>query len=527
MQCIKYFYSYKKRNFFKNTLRWLAAGVIFSVVLSSCFDKDKNLNFDIEGTAYQIAVPLINSKISIRRILDQSGGNTSLSVSPDGKVTVSYNGEVIRRTATALFPPFPGILDNPIPDTFYNFVLPLPSQFNTFIIDRAVFRNTKIYFVFEHDQPEDIEIRMRILNLKKNNISFEQKYSLKYNGNLPVKLTTPEVSIDGWEMQSNTNSIVFQYDAIRPNGEKTVLKFVNMKFDLITFSYIEGYLGYHIFKLDKDKIDIGLFNQWESGGFNFEDARIVLRAENAFGLPVRGKINKVELTTISNNTFSLISTFIGQDIDFPYLSFSEQGQTKNTIFTLDKTNSNIRELFNEKTKLITYDIDAFVNPDRDTTLRGFIDFDAFFKVFVAAEVPLYGYVQDLVLRDTLDFDIKDVDALQSGQLKIITANDFPAEIQLQVSFLNSLDEPLDVLFSNGGLLLPAAVLNSNGRTDKGKETINTVILSKERIDKIKDSKKIIVTGRLNSVNSQNGQSIWLYDDYDITLKVGAIFDYKK
>lgn len=507
-------------------LSWIAALFIVCIFIS-CFDKEKDLSFDIEGPAYQLAVPLINSKISIGRLIEKSEGNTSLLVSPDGKVTVSYNGEVIRRTATALFPPFPGIFDNPIPDTLFNLILPLPSQFNTFIIDRAVFRNTKIYFELEHDLPEDVQVRMQILNLKKNNVVFEQKYTLKHNGSLPVRLNTPETSIDGWEMQSSTNSIVFKYDAVRPNGEKIILKKVNLKFDVITFSYIEGYLGYHIFKLDKDKINIGLFNQWQSGGFNFEDARIVLRAENAFGLPVRGKINKVELTTVSGNTFSLSSPFIGTDIDFPYLNFDEQGQTKNSFFYLDKNNSNIGTLFNEKTSLITYDIDAFVNPDRDTSLRGFIDFDAFFKVFVAAEVPLFGYVQDLVLSDTLDFDIKNMDDIQSGQLKIITANDFPAEILLQASFLKEESGQVDVLFDNGGLLLPAATLRSDGRTDKGKENIRTLNLPKEKLDKIKGSKKILITGKLNSVNSQNGQSLWLYDDYNITLKVGAIFDYKK
>ena len=242
-------------------LSWIAALFIVCIFIS-CFDKEKDLSFDIEGPAYQLAVPLINSKISIGRLIEKSEGNTSLLVSPDGKVTVSYNGEVIRRTATALFPPFPGIFDNPIPDTLFNLILPLPSQFNTFIIDRAVFRNTKIYFELEHDLPEDVQVRMQILNLKKNNVVFEQKYTLKHNGSLPVRLNTPETSIDGWEMQSSTNSIVFKYDAVRPNGEKIILKKVNLKFDVITFSYIEGYLGYHIFKLDKDKINIGLFNQW-------------------------------------------------------------------------------------------------------------------------------------------------------------------------------------------------------------------------------------------------------------------------
>ena len=501
--------------------------LLMSLLLVQCIDRERDLSFDIEGPEYDLAVPLINSRITIGRVADESKGNTGIRIDSDGKATVLYNGDVIRRTAAAIFPPFPGILDNPIPDTLFNLPLPFGSPSNIFLIDRAVFRNTRIFFEFEHDLPEDVQIRMQILNLKRNNQNFDQTYTLKYNGSFPNKIITPQFSIDGWELVSNTNTITFYYEAFRPNGEKIRLKNAILRFDLILFSYIEGYLGYHIFGVDGNAIKIGLFNQWQSGGFNLEDPKIVIRVDNAFGLPVRSRVNKMELTTITGNVLSLESPFLNVGIDFDHPGFDEIGKTKSTFFTFDKNNSNIREIFNEKTSLISYDIDALVNPDRDTTIKGYIDFDAFFNINVAAEVPLNGYVRELVVSDTLPVDLSGFEEVQSGEFKIITANDFPAEVTLHVYFLDETGNRLDDLFENTGLVLPPAVLQSNGKTQKGIEKTTFVAISKTKLENIRKAWNILIEGKLNTTGSNDGKSLWLYDDYGITVKAGALLKYKK
>jgi hypothetical protein len=499
--------------------------ILLITAFSQCVDRD--IALDIEGPEYDLAVPLINSRITIGRVAAESKGNTSIRIDSDGKATVAYNGDVIRRTAAAIFPPFPGILDNPIPDTLYDLPLPFGSPSNIFLIDRATFRNTRIFFEFEHDQPEDVQIRMQILNLKRNNQHFDQRYTLKYNGNFPNKIITPQFSIDGWELVSNTNAIRFYYEAVRPNGEKVRLKNAILRFDLILFSYIEGYLGYHIFGVDGNAIRIGLFNAWKSGGFNFEDPKIVLRVDNAFGLPVRSRVNKMQLTTVTGNVLSLESPFINTGIDFDYPGFNEVGKTKSTFFTFDKNNSNIREIFNEKTNLISYDIDALVNPDRDTTIKGYIDFDAFFNINVAAEVPLNGYVRELVVSDTLSLDLSAFNSVHSGEFKIITANDFPAEVSLQIYFLDAEGRRLEELFAAEGLVLPAAVLLPNGRTQRGQERTTFVPLSQSKLENMRKSDRVLIEGRLNTTGSAEGKSLWLYDDYGITVKAGALLKYKK
>jgi hypothetical protein len=495
-----------------------------SLVLFSCFDTEKDTSFGLSDGEYEVAVPLVNTKITVSKLAAQSKGNTGIKIDPDGKATLLYNGEVIRRSAAAIFPPLPGFLPYIIDDTLTNIKLEFN---NTYLIKKAIFRDTRINFFFENSVPADVKIKMRILELTKNDAVFEKEFTLKYNNTLPTKLLTEQISIDGWTLQSETNSLTFHYDAILPDGTKIKLDNAQMNFDIIKFSYIDGYLGYHVFAVDGSIIDVALFDKWKSGSFDFEDPKITISVENAFGLPVRSRVNKMQLTSITGKTVNLESPFINTGIDFAYPSFAELGKIKTTNFDFNKTNSNIREIFNEKTKTIAYDISALVNPERDTSIRGFITDDSYFVVNVAVEVPLHGSVNQLIVSDTLDIDIDKYYEVQSAEFKSITSNDFPGDIKVQAYFLDEQKNIIDQLFSGDGFVLPAATLLTNGKTIPGSEKTDFISFDKQRFDKIRKSKKLVLTGYLNTTNSDTRKSIWIYNTYGLGLKLGAKVKYRK
>jgi hypothetical protein len=497
---------------------------LFILSLSGCLDVTEESKTGLSDGEYELAVPLINSKITVSKVSEVSKGNTSIRLGNDGKATILYNGEVIRRTAASIFPPFPGVIPYPIEDTLSKIKL----QFNnTYLIKKAIFQDTKITFTFKNSLPQNVEIKMRVLELTKDGKTFEKDFSLEYKGTTPATLTTEQISIDGWTLESNDNSMTFQYDAVLPTGEKIKLDFAQMNFDIIKFSYIDGYLGYHKFAVDGSAIDVGLFNKWLSGSFDFEDPKISLSVENAFGLPVRSQVNKMELTSVTGNSVQLESEFITKGIDFAYPLFSEIGQVKTTDFVFDKSNSNIRDVFNEKTKTISYDILALVNPDQDTSSRGFITESSYFVVNVAVEVPFYGSVNQVVVTDTINIDLSGSEEVLSAQFKSISSNDFPADLTLQAYFLDDNGQPIDKLFNADGIVLKAATLLQNGKTTPGGENIDILNFESERVNKIRNSKKLAIVGSINTLGSDMKQSLWIYDSYGIGLKLGAILKYKK
>ncbi len=497
---------------------------IFVIAMtSSCSDFDFALN-DKEDP-FKLAVPLINSKISLVKVGELiDDGNSSIRIGADGKVTAVYSGEVIRQDASAIFPAYPGIFPFIMTAETTSIKLPLT---NSYLIKNAVFKDTKVRFVFEHPSTQDIKVKLKILEVTKDNIVFERDFVMPYGGTSPISFTSEEISLDGMKFKSNNNSLTFVYEATLPDGSSLKLNKAAMLFDFIKFKYLDGYLGYHVFGIDGSAIDVGLFNNWKSGSFNFEDPKIALSVENAFGVPVRSRINKMELTTVTGNTFSLQSSYINTGIDFAYPSFTEVGAIKTTSFFFDKTNSNIQDVFNEKTKTVNYDIDALINPDKDTLIKGFITDDNFFVVKVVVEVPMLGSVNNFVVEDTFDLNLDaDVpDEIEKVALKIITSNDFPADVTFEAFMIDQDGKSLGPLFDTP-IKLSAAPLKADGTTASATVENTISVYNKAKIDDLLRTKKLYFRGQLNTTDSQNKKTLWIYDRYSIGIKVGAIVDYK-
>lgn len=495
-----------------------------TLALVSCVDTSGENGFGLSDEIYDVAIPIINSKLTVARLADAAGKNTSIKIDPDGKTSVLYKGEVIRRSTAAIFPPFPGLAPYEITDTLTSIAL----QFNnTYLLKKSTFKDTRINFYFESSVMEDIEVIMRIPSLTKNGATFERKFLVKYNGSSPIAFRSEDISIDGWTLQSQTNSIVFHYEAKLPDGRKIRFDKAQMFFDLIKFSYIDGYLGYHVFAVDGSIIDVGLFNQWKSGTFDFENPKITISVDNAFGLPVRSRVNRMDLTTVTGKTLSLQSPFVNTGIDFAYPTFQEIGQIKTTNFDFNKNNSNLREIFNEKTKTIAYDISALVNPDRDTTIRGYITDGSFFVVNVAVEVPLHGSVNELVVSDTLDIDLSGISNVESAEIKALITNDFPAEMLVQGYFLDDNNAVSANLFEGDGIYIPGASLGPDGRTLPGRQQAYTISVAGPSFNTMKESKRMVLVGFLNTLGSERKESIWIYNDYGIDIKLGARVKYRK
>ncbi|MBK6362412.1 MAG: hypothetical protein IPL63_08460 [Saprospiraceae bacterium] len=499
---------------------------LFIVILmvSACSQFDDEGSFDIGDQTYQLAIPLVNTSATIKYLAENATGNVSLKVDQTGKATLFYNGEVLRRSMFNFFPPYPGTVGFPIPDTLFSFPVPFKNSPN---IKKAVFRDTKLNFYLEHNEQEDVTVKMVFLNLFKNNKPFEQVFSMPSAGNSPSKLLSERISVDGYEMRSTQNDLNIYYEAIKSNGEKIVLDRVEFYFDVIKFAYLEGYIGYHISPVSGSLIDINLFDKWISGTFDFENPKVSIIVDNSFGFPVRSKVNRMELTSITGNRVNLESEFVQKGVDFNYPFLNEIGKTKTTYFSFDRNNSNIRDIFNEKTKTIEYDISAEINAEKDTSINGFADENSYYVINVAAEVPLHGSVNDLVVTDTVTFDPAILKGVEKIGFKMTFENTFPMDLSADIFFLDASKNPVFTLINKDKLFLPSPGLDSQGRVLKGVPKNMAIQLEKEAIEILKKASFIAVVGKINSLDGKDSNSVWMYDNNGLLFQLGALIDYKK
>lgn len=486
------------------------------VAISSCSDFSEVNNISLEEQEVELAIPLINTRFGVSDFTGDGGGeNVSLVVDDQDRVTVVYKGDVVRQDVTAVFP---SVAQFPFPllDTVYEVPVPFAADQQ---VDRAIFGDTKMQFIFRSSLEEDVEVTVTIPQLTLNGQEFEETFVIDYKGTTPVEYLSDSISIEGWTLVDEDKKILVNYDARTPDGTRIKLGTAIIIFHNITFDYVEGYFGSEIFDINGDFVAIGVLDTWRSGGLAFEDPKVKVLVENAFGFPVRSIFNTMQVVTTTGEMLNMESEIIDNNVDFAYPTLDEIGVVKITEFSFTKDNSNIVDLFENKVRRVTYDIDAGANPDMDETVIGFVNEDSYFLVSVDVELPLNGTVNQLVLQDTIDLDLTDLTDGESAEFKNVISNDFPADITLQGYMYTQDGILVDSLFSER-LFLPAAMVNGSGVASKGEEVTTYEDFDSARLDRVRQTEKLLVNVKINTNQASDG-ALWIYNSYGIDFRMGA------
>lgn len=496
--------------------------VCFFLFITSCSIGD----YELKEESRSIAVPLANGILDLGDITDRAEGLASLRFDGEGKVTAMYSGNVLRDNAAKIFPPVPGaLLEFPILDTNTLILLPVSNINNQYRIDKGIFGNTNIFFKFQHDEKELIKVVMRIPSVTKDGKVFEQQYNLDFTNDVDGEILTNITSVLGSLALPMDNFINFQYFAYKPNGERIKLKLATMKFDILQFSYLEGYFGNHSFDIKGDFIKINLFDKWVSGGVEILNPIIRLNVDNVFGFPVRSKVNQLYVKTVTGQTFNVESPFVTNGIDFNYPTIDEVGQNKRTEFLFTGANSNVGTLFQDKIVQVIYDFDALANPDGDIGVRNFFTADSYFSVSVDVELPMEIKSNLFTISDTVELKLDDVKDVKSGKLKVIASNGFPIDVKVNAEFLDANGNILEKLEGNEGFEINAANLGGDGKvsTPTTKEII--IEADENRFNNIINSKKVKLTASFDSRRISD-KHIWIYKNYGLEMKIGAVINTK-
>lgn len=501
------------------TLSFLSV-IILSMFLVSCLDFADIEHRKITNYDAHFAVPLIHDRLSLASLIKENVENTDFRVDEEGKLTVLYSGDVLKKTMKEVFPPLPGIGNIVLDDTLTQQTFAFSG---TQTINFGIFAGDKIRFKYRSKLEEDISIKMVIPEIQSpDGKVFSVDFNLQYNGVTPVEEETPLYDLAGYHFYSSGNTITFIYDARRSNGERIVLDKAWVSFTEIDFDYIEGYFPKSTLELKGDVIPIGLYTQWVDGIMKFEDPKIIVSVDNSFGFPVEAKVNEMYVQNLDWFVVHLESPLLEGGIHFDYPDKDEIGEVKSTSYLFDTTNSNLNEIFSKKVRQLTYQVDAIVNPDDVPDLIGFMDKTSFFDIKMAVEVPMIQSIDSLKLTDTLDISLPSAEGLVELEFKMLLSNEFPIEMDMQIYFLDDERTVLDSLFEGAGVHLPGAQETGEGMTDPGDDQIYIIPFDKDRFEKISAATKIAVNPAFSTIYGP-GIPVWIYDHYALELKLGANF----
>jgi len=484
------------------------------VFVQSCTPVNTTDELDVALNG-EYAIPLINTSATILDISENTSENSAVRVDPDGRLTVLYSAMPQGRNAREIFEPVELSLPLFVNDSIFALPLPVENFPDSWVLNRAELSDVQIKWVMASAFEEDITVDISIAELTFGGEVYNEQFVIPAG---EFSINTDWKDVNGWSVILSNNQMNVSYDARRPNGERILLDQLTFQFDRLDFAYIEGFFGREVQEIMGNVITVGAFSNWLSGGLWFEQPKVTIRVENAFGFPTKAQFNEVRFTTVENNIWQMEGEFIDDGVDFDYPSLSEVGVVKYDTFSFTRNNSNIQQIFNEKVGEVFFDIDAIGNPDDDPNIIGFMTEDSYYQVFTDVEMPLFLYANDLLLTDTFELDFEGYDEVESAEFKLIMENEFPVDIEIQM-FFQEQGVVTDSLFSEA-YFLPAAEVDGNGVAVSDGQKTAFIDFDQTRFDKVINADDVIFLIKMVSLNNIQ-EPLWIYKDYDIDLRLGA------
>jgi hypothetical protein len=526
------------------------SGLLVISLLGSCLKGNFKLK-KMAGSFWEpdIAVPLVNSSMTLKNILKLSSANNNFSIASDNFVTLVYRGNLFSLRADEAFKipdqpintnytfpsaSLPGFNAINLQDTFQvNPPFTTTFDFNTgspdSFIDSFTVKNCLFAINLISTFQQQMFITINIPDAKKNGVPFSQVVEVPPAGTSNITRSV-NFNLADYRIKLHQNGLpnklkmIFGIKLIKTNnsilpGHNSIA--MVMSLSDIAFKNLFGSIGQKWLAPNTDTIPITLFNNGiAGGGISVVNASLDIKFANAFGIPIRATFQKLQgynplsLTPIINFASTLLNN------PLPISTPQQLGQLANSSLLLNSSNSNISNVLTKLPRFLIYKLDALSNPPPPFPLmQNFIEDSSRFKVDVDINLPLEGTLKDIVFQDTIMFKFQEVEELQSLDLKLFFKNGFPIETKVQVYFADTMGYVIDSLLKDD-IILASALVGSNGRVTSATEKNTEINYPEEKILRLKKVRKIYVKGTTSTFQS-GSKNVKIYSDYRLDLKIAG------
>ncbi|HKK73760.1 MAG TPA: hypothetical protein VJ953_01700 [Saprospiraceae bacterium] len=501
---------------------------IFSILLffslGSCVDFADLSDAQVPDYEAEFAVPLINSRLTIKDMIDSNTPIDGLSIASDGTLRFQYFGTEVRREGEAVFEDltanFPRIFT--LPAREIRFPLSLVSNVE---LDRLDFKTGQFVYTLENPNEESILVEFELSTLFNDETPFRFTVEVPaYSGSGPLPRVTNSgspIDLKDYQLIPNDNRIELRYSAINENGEQRPLEDFVVEIVDPVFSYAEGYLGQFVIEGVEDSVVIDFVEEYSEGNIQFATPTAVLLVENSFGVAMEAEVNELIVLNTDNTEQEFRSSLLDEGLLFPYPEMDQVGTVLNGAFTFDKDNSNIVDLFSNNPLSTIYDIDALVNPEADEDLLGFMTDSSYLSLQVRVDLPLFGTANDYFIRDTFDIDLVDFDEIEQATFKMITENELGIDASVQAYFLDDQGAVLETLFTDQQLIAKGANVNEDGLSDAPAVTTTFVETDAVRSQRIRQASQLALQVGF-STETNDPRPVRILEQQGIRLKMGAV-----
>ncbi|MBX7181028.1 MAG: hypothetical protein K1X82_02860 [Bacteroidia bacterium] len=517
----------------------LGAGLF---TLNSCykdyFETDK---YTLSSYEPDLAAPIVHSKMTIGDILPEQLG-TFLNVANDNFVTLIYSSSNESRAMGEY------IL---FPNQVFNQSLVLSAsdanQINggssasinalgtaTMITNGEQFTAASLTggtmeVNITSDVPASGTITVTWPLVLKNGNPLTRTITINYTGGLPV-VGSASIDMSGYTVDlspnvSDFNALNYTYTATLAGGSaasagQSVL--VSAAMNNVVYDRISGNLGPKLIDIDPDTTFIQLFNNAslpDLGVFDILEPTLKVSVSHDMVIASQGQVAQLLGYKFNNQPVIFNApTLTGGPLVVS--SSPVLGQMVTSSYTADYTNSTLKNLVEQKAPKLITDLDVTINPTGGAALNEVMATSKF-KVDKELQLPLRGLAFNFFVQDTAEFSLGNItESIQEALFRIATINSFPVDGRMQLYFVDESYVIIDSLITNvNDKVIVSAPINNDGKSIGTSTKTVDVLMDETRINRLKDSKNVIIRSYIASAND-GAQNVKIYSDNYIDIKLG-------
>ncbi|HOP03564.1 MAG TPA: hypothetical protein PL017_02675 [Tenuifilaceae bacterium] len=516
--------------------------LLLPVIMSGCYLEDFE-KVKIEPINPSYVLPVINSTITFRELVERSDANTLVDTLPGTTMFyMAFRDTMQLSSASELFTFTPlsysQDMSLPVPPDF-----PVGSQVGevteTFTessvavfgaeLKEARFSGGTLSVRIENDFHHQVSGSLRITSLV-NTVG--STYVLPFNLNTQGSSTSDTRALSNYIMNlynsddDTYNTLTYEVKATltssgNPSTEGSIKVYIDVtepEYELLVGSFNASFLNESI------KYYINVFSSTLLADQYFEEPSLALTAVSSFGVPMVFQFTEFEfinnigdVVPVTNSGVPTAGDLNVTDLNIVNPITSTTDESMSSTYLLNATNSNITDAFEIAPSIL--DIDALFNiGDNADDHEHFVKSNSSISFISDITLPLYGRITTHIISDTLaNFSWPELgdllgettgDSEPKVMVKFKFSNGIPFDMAFQAEFLDADGNMVDQFFSDDedDWFIDSAPVDANGEASGITEKYSTIEMTKTRYEELSASNSIVFFYRLHT-GGTDGQSV--------------------